>query len=139
MTNWKVGIVIGILVLIPLGGFYLLNFGNPIDKFIANRYVPDYFKKQGYTDEDIIEAHYVEPNNLINKDFYHGHYMVRFTDEPRMTYYYGVSKKEKKVKPFCERDWSGPTSEQESIDYYDKLYKSKHLEEDCVNSLDNRD
>lgn len=64
--------------------------------------------------------------------------MVRFTDESEMTYYYGVSKKGKEVKQFCERDWQGATSG-EPIDYYDKKNKSKHLEKDCVNSLDNRE
>ena len=64
--------------------------------------------------------------------------MVRFTDEPEMTYYYGVSKKGKQVKQFCERNWHGATS-WEPIEYYDKKNTSKHLEKDCVNSLDNRD
>ncbi len=138
MSKRVIGIVFGILVLIPVGGFYVLNFGNPIDKFIANRYVPEYLKKQGYKDDEILEAHYIEPKNLINEDFYHGHYMVRFTDESEMFYYYGVSKKGKKVMQFCESDWHGATSG-ESIDYYEKKNKSKHLEKDCVNSLDNRD
>ncbi|MBT2695742.1 DUF3139 domain-containing protein, partial [Bacillus sp. ISL-55] len=69
-------IVIGIFVLVPLVGFYLLNFGNPIHKFVANRYVPEYLMKQGYEDDDISESHYVEPKHRVNKDYYHGHYTV---------------------------------------------------------------
>lgn len=137
MLKWIIRIVFGILVLLPVGGFYLLNFGNPIHQLIANRYVPEYLSKQGYSDEEIAKAHFVESKHLINKDFYHGHYLVRFTDEPEMSYYYGVTKKGKDVKQFCERDWHGATIG-EPIDYYNKNNKSKHLETDCVNSLDNR-
>lgn len=129
-------IAIVILALIPIGGLYFLNFGNPIDRFIANRYVPEYLKKKGYSDGELAEAHYVEPKHLINKDFHHGHYMVRFSDEADITYYYGISKKGKEVKQFCERDDSAAEN---PIDYYDKNNESKHLERDCVNSLDNRD
>ncbi|WP_147535959.1 DUF3139 domain-containing protein [Bacillus marasmi] len=138
MTKWINGILICVLVFIPIGGFYWLNYGNPIDKFIANRYVPKYLKNNGYSNDEILEAHYVDPKNLINKDFYHGHYLVRFQDEPEMNYYYGILKKSKKVKQFCERDWNGATGV-EPVDYYDKRNKSKHLEKDCVNSLDNRE
>lgn len=131
-------IVIGIFVWVPLVGFYLLNFGNPIHKFVANRYVPEYLKKQVYEDDDISESHYVEPKHRVNKDYYHGHYTVVFKDEPYMYYYYGVSKKSKEVVQFCERDWQGAT-DGNIIDFYEKNNTSKHLEEDCVNLLDNRD
>lgn len=127
-----------ILVSIPVTGFYMLNYGNPIHKPIANKYVPEYLKIHGYTDDQIMESHYVEPKHLINKDYYHGHFMVRFADEPGMTYYYGVSRNGKEVKQFCERDFQGSTGG-EHIDYYDKRSDSKHLEQGCVYSLANRD
>ncbi|WP_043932557.1 DUF3139 domain-containing protein [Bacillus sp. EB01] len=132
-----VGIVTGFFVLAPLAGFYILNYVNPIYEYIAKRYVPEYLNKQGYGDVEISDAHYIEPKHRINNDYYHGHYSVVFKDEPFMYYYYGVSKKGKKVVQFCERHWDGPTNHS-MIDYFDKNNPSKHLEEDCVNSLDNR-
>jgi len=134
--KWIIGTGICILLLTPFVGFYLLNNGNPIDKFIANRHIPEYLKEQGYTDDELAGAHYVQPKHSINKDFYHGHYMVKFKDDPEFTYYYGVTKRGKEVKQFCERDWVYSTMK--PTNYYDKKNKSKHLENDCVNGLDNK-
>ena len=132
-------ILIGMVVLFfsfPLVVLYVLNNGNPILKFIANTNIPVYLEEKGIKDDELMASHYVEPKHLINKDFYHGHYMVHFKDEPEVIYYYGVLKKGMKVRQFCERDLV-PATEQ-SIDYYDKKTPSKHLETNCVNSLDNR-
>lgn len=136
MKKWIYLILIVVLVSMPFGLLYLMNNGNPIDRFIANRYIPGYLEKQGISANQLIDSHYVEPKHSINKDFYHGHYMVKFKNEPDMTYYYGVLKKGKEVKQFCERNWSYSTMK--PIDYYEKKNKSKHLEKDCVNSLDNK-
>ncbi|GAB0168063.1 DUF3139 domain-containing protein [Lysinibacillus sp. CTST325] len=122
-----------IVIAIPTGFIYVLSNGNPYSKYIANKYVPEYSKEKGYTDKKIEESHYVEPKHLINKDFYHGHYMVIFKDEPNTTYYYGVTKKGKQVQQFCEKNRlsNGITEIFEG--------ETKHSEQDCKNSLDNRD
>ncbi|GIN87471.1 hypothetical protein J6TS2_38570 [Heyndrickxia sporothermodurans] len=129
--------VIAILIIvigIPCGYLYLLNNGNPYNRYIVNKYIPSYIEKKGYSKEDIKEQDYVEPKHLINKDYFHGHYMVIFKDEPQITYYYGVSKKGRHVKQFCEKDESLANS---TIDINEKM--TKHSEMNCVRSLDNRD
>ncbi|WP_332649918.1 DUF3139 domain-containing protein [Lysinibacillus sp. 54212] len=138
MTNKKIFITITILIVviviaIPIGVIYVLNNGNPYTKYIANKYVPEYLEEQGYTDEKIQESHYVEPKHVINKDFYHGHYMVIFKDEPHTTYYYGITKKGKQVYQFCEKEKlsHGLTEIIEG--------ETKYSEQDCKHSLDNRD
>lgn len=139
MNKRKLFITLGILVVIiviitPIGFIHVLNNGNPYTKYIANKYVPKYIEEKGYTEDSIKDLVYVEPKHLINKDFYHGHYMVIFEDEPNTTYYYGVTKKGKQVKQFCEKDIGGS----HSINHLD-VSKGKHSESSCVNSLDNRD
>lgn len=120
-----------IVVAVPFGVLYVLNNGNPYTKYIANKKVPIYLEEKGYTENDIEELHYVEPKHTINKDFYHGHYMVIFKDEPGVTYYYGITKKGKQVKQFCEKDTLPFYSVEES--------EIKHSEVKCSNSLNNRD
>lgn len=122
-----------IVFALPIGFIYVLNNGNPYTKFIANKYVPEYLEEKGYTEEKIEESHYVEPKHLINKDYYHGHYMVIFKDEPNTTYLYGITKKGKRVQQFCEKDrLSNGISEIVEGE-------TKHSEQDCKSSLDNRD
>ncbi|MCM3576364.1 DUF3139 domain-containing protein [Mesobacillus subterraneus] len=113
-----------------------MNNGNPIHECITNRHITEYLKEQGYSNAELANAHFVAPNHSINKDFYYGHYMVKFKDDPEFTYYYGVTKRGKEVKQFCERNWIYSTTKQ--TNYYDKKNKSKHLEDDCVNRLDNK-
>lgn len=135
MVKWILGAFIFVLLLIPVGGFYVLNYGNPILKYMPNKYVPEYLQKRGYSKDELAQAISIDPNTSINRDYHQGQYMVRFTDDPHMTYYYGVSKKGKKVVQFCERDWSGPYN---GIEYYDGNNKSKHSETTCVNAYDNK-
>lgn len=124
--------VIILILLAPFLLIYLLNNGNPYEKFLVNKYIPTHLEKMGYKEKDIKKQNYVEPKHLINKDFYHGHYMVVFNDEPSITYYYGISKKGKNVKQFCEKDVliNGVIHGLSEI--------TKHSETACVNSLDNR-
>ena len=118
---------------LPYAIVYLLNNGNPYTKYIANSHVPVYLESKGYTENDIEESHYVEPKHSVNKDFYHGHYMVIFKDEPVVTYYYGITKKGKQVKQFCEKYELSFDVVEDTIEK-----EAKHDEEECVNSLDNR-
>lgn len=119
-----------IIIVTPIVAIYFLNNGNPYTKYLANKNVPVYLEEQGYTENDIVESHYVEPKHVINNDFYQGHYMVIFKDEPEVTYYYGITKKGKTVKQFCEKDilYSGGI-----IDTTTK--NTKHSEKDCDKSL----
>ena len=109
---------------------YLLNNGNPYEKYLANKNVPVYLEKQGHTESDIEESHYVEPKHGINNDFYHGHYMVIFKDEPDVTYYYGFTKKEKQVRQFCEKDILSSDGITDTTEE-----NTKHSEKDCAKSL----
>lgn len=122
------------VIALPIGFIYLLNNGNPYTKYIANKYVPVYLEEKGYADGEIKESHYVQPKHLINKDVYHGHYMVIFTDEPNTTYYYGITKKGKQVKQFCEKDVVLSDGATHIVNT-----KTKYSEKNCVNSLENRD
>ncbi|WP_156856107.1 DUF3139 domain-containing protein [Oceanobacillus sp. AG] len=125
--------VVVIIAAIPASFLYVLNNGNPYTKYIANKHVPAYLGEQGYTDGEIADAHYVEPKHLINRDFYHGHYMVVFKDERDITYYYGVTKKGKEVKQFCEKDILLPNG---VTDIFEEA--TKYSEKECHHSLDNR-
>ena len=123
-----------LIAAIPLGLLYVLNNGNPYTKYLANKNVPVYLEEKGYTENDMERSGYTEPKHLINKDYYQGHYMVVFKDEPDTTYYYGIEKKGKQIKQFCEKDRlsaEGVTDIAEG--------ETKHSEESCINSLDNRD
>lgn len=128
-----IGIIL-ILVIATLFVFiYLLNNGNPYTKYLANKNVPVYLEEQGFIKSDIEELNYVEPKHIINKDFYHGHYKVVFKDESDVTYYYGITKKGKQVKQFCEKDKLLPNG---VTDIFEA--ETKHSEEKCVHSLKNR-
>ncbi|PLS19749.1 hypothetical protein CVD28_00615 [Bacillus sp. M6-12] len=118
----------------PYAVSYYLNHGNPYHQYMVNKYIPPYIEEQGYTKEDIEMAGYIEPKYLINRDYLHGHYEVVFKDELDITYFYGVEKWNHKVKQFCERDTLRPDG---VIDI--TKGNTKHLEKDCINSMDNRD
>lgn len=96
--KWIIVVGFCILLLTPIVGFYLLNNGNPIHEFITNRHIPEYLKEQGFSNADLADAHFVAPNHSINKDFYHGHYLVKFKDDTEFTYSYRVTKRGKEVK-----------------------------------------
>lgn len=127
-----VSISFTIIILIIVGYLYLLENGNPYNRYLVNKYVPVYLEEKGYTADEIKEAHYVQPKHLINTDLYQGNYMVIFKDELDITYYYGIMKKGKEVKQFCEKDML-TSLHTEMI-----TTKTNHSEERCVNSLDNR-
>ena len=69
-------VIILIIIAIPLGSIYVLNNGNPYTKYIADKNIPVYLEKKGYTENEIEESHYIEPKHLINNDYYHGHYWL---------------------------------------------------------------
>ena len=128
-----ISVILILVIATPFVVIYLLNKGNPYTKYMANKNVPVYLEEQGYKESDIEELHFVEPKHVINKDFYHGHYMVVFRDEPDVMYYYGLTKKDKQVKQFCEKDKLLPNG---VIDIFEG--ETKHSEEKCVNSLENQ-
>ena len=126
--------IIFVIVLFPFVVFYLLNFGNPYINLLANYYVPKHLEALGYDDEDMLEAHYIEPKMIVNNDFHHGHYMVIFKDEPDMTYYYGVTKKGKDVFQFCEKDYLDARGTTNIVDS-----AGQYSDEICVSMYENRD
>src|SRR5690625_5667782 len=97
-----ISVTLLIVIAIPIVSIYLLNNGNPYTKYLANKNVPVYLEKQGYTESDIVESHYVEPKHGKNRDFYDGHYMVIFKVETEITYYYGITNKGKNIKQYYE-------------------------------------
>lgn len=134
--KWKyliLTIVVLIVVGIPSGFIYVLNNGNPYTKHLNNKYVPAHLAEQGIKKDELKIASYGEPSYLINEDYYHGHYMVIFKDEPNTTYYYGVKKKEKDVVQFCEKDVLGKDGVTD-----DTEKKTKHSEESCDYAFKNR-
>lgn len=127
-------ISLSMIVLIPIVVVYILNNGNPYEEYIVNKNVPAHLEKMGYTDEDIIKQSYVQPKHTINSDFYHGHYMVVFKDEPHLEYLYGVTKEEKKVVQFCEKE----TLIDENMYGEMTTEKTIHSESECMGYLENR-
>ncbi|MBD1222019.1 DUF3139 domain-containing protein [Virgibacillus halodenitrificans] len=131
MSKKAIWIIISLILLTiltsPFGIIYLLNNGNPYTKYIANKNVPQYLHEMGYLETDIEDSHYVEPKNGINNEFYRGHYMVIFKDESDVTYYYGITKKGKNVKQFCEKHKISSDGVTESIEG-----KTKYSEEKCA-------
>lgn len=126
-------LIVFLMIGIPFSVLYVLNNGNPYTKYLVEKYVPDYLKQKGYSDSEIKLRQYVEPNYLINQEVYHGHYEVIFIDEPNTTYYYGVTKKEKKVIQFCEKDVISKDGVTDTA-----TEPLKHSEENCLHSLENR-
>lgn len=96
--------ILVILVLVPISFVYVLNNGNPLTHYIADKKVPLHLEENGYTTNDLKESTYIEPKHTINRKFFHGHYKVVFEDEPTVTYYYGVTKLGNAVQQFCEKD-----------------------------------
>lgn len=102
---YTLAIIIGIcIIVLPLLFIFVLNNGDPYTKYIVEKHVPNHLEQQGYTEKEIREHGYVEPKESGNDDFYQGQYKVVFKDEPNITYYYGVAKKGKEVKQFCEKE-----------------------------------
>ncbi|MDO6448504.1 DUF3139 domain-containing protein [Oceanobacillus profundus] len=139
MSTKKLLIIVSIFfivffIAVPAGFLYVLNNGNPYTKYLVNKHVPAHLEEMGYAEEQMEEAHYVEPKHFINKDFYHGHYMVVFKDEPNITYYYGLTKKEKHVGQFCDKEILSADGVTDSFEG-----DTKYSEKECQHSLDNRD
>ncbi|MDR7071059.1 DUF3139 domain-containing protein [Fictibacillus barbaricus] len=125
--------ILTVIIASPFCFIYFLNNGNPYTKYVANKLVPVHLKEKGYTKEEIEAAIYVEPKYVINRNFYHGHYMVVFKDEPDLSYYYGVTKKGNHVKQFCEKEKQLPDFSTETVES-----RTIHSENKCVKSQDNR-
>ncbi|OMP66982.1 hypothetical protein BTO28_09410 [Domibacillus epiphyticus] len=124
----SIGILL-LIILIPILIIFRLNYGSPYQNYLLNKHIPPYLEKKGYTDEDILEQKTGYPNESSNKDYFHTQYIVKFKDEPDITYYYGVRKKGNDVKQFCEKY---------SLKDLETKKPTKHSEDDCVNYYDNK-
>ncbi|MFJ6414201.1 DUF3139 domain-containing protein [Terribacillus saccharophilus] len=127
------GAVLLLFVSFPFVVIYLLNNGNPYTRYWTEKQVPAHLESQGYTKGDLLEDHWVLPNYRINNDIYTDGYMVRFKDEPTVTYTYGVKRHGKNVVQYCEI---------EATDIQDSFLISsgptEHSESTCINHLENR-
>lgn len=131
--------IVSILIIVtiiasPLIAIYVLNNGNPYTKLLTSFYVPQAIEEFGYSEEDILRMEYFETKHVINKDFYHGHYLVIFKDEPNVAYYYGLKKRGKDVVQFCEH-----VRVDEQGFLRDRISGGAHSDKACISSLDNRD
>lgn len=113
----------------PFIVLYVLNNGNPYERYLVNKHVPKHLEDLGYEEEDFVQQNFVTPNYTINKSVYQGHYLVIFKDEPELKYLYGVTKWGKKVVQFCEK---------ETFTIEEVTEKTKHSEDKCIGYLDNR-
>ncbi len=129
------GAVLLLFVSFPFVVIYLLNNGNPYTRYWTEKQVPAHLEAQGYTKGDLLEDHWVLPNYRINNDIYTDGYMVRFKDEPTVTYTYGVKRHGKNIVQYCEK-------EIEATDIQDSFLISsgptEHSESTCINHLENR-
>ena len=97
-------LVLFILISVPIAGIFIISDGHPYGMYVINKTAAAHLESNGYTEDDFLEAHYVQGSNMENKDYYEGQYMVVFQDEPHITYYYGVSKKNHHVAQMAEKD-----------------------------------
>lgn len=128
--------LIGIAILLaPFAFLYVLNNGNPYERYWVEGKVPEHLEAQGIKIEDIEYQSAVAPKHLINNNFYHMHYVVVFKDEPKLEYLYGVKKWGKDVVQFCEKE------QVEDGNHYigTTTKKTKHSEETCAGIYENRD
>ncbi|WP_343031591.1 DUF3139 domain-containing protein [Metabacillus lacus] len=118
------------LISIPFAFLYVLNNGNPYERYLVSKYLPTHLEELGYSDEDILNQSYIETKHSINNSVYHGHYRVVFKDEPHLEYLYGVTRGRKNVVQFCEKEIL--ISGERTTD------KNNHSEKNCIGYLDNR-
>lgn len=129
------GAVLLLFISLPFTVIYLLNTGNPYTRYWTEKQVPAHHEAQGYSEADLLEAHWSLPKHRINNDIYTDGYMVRFKDEPTVTYTYGVKPHGKNVVQYCEK-------ETEAIDsnpfLTTTLDSTKHSENTCIDHWANR-
>ncbi|MBP3950236.1 DUF3139 domain-containing protein [Bacillus sp. YZJH907-2] len=119
---------------IPFAFIYVLNNGNPYERYLANKYIPSHLEDMGYGEEDILKQLYIETKHSINNNVYHGHYKVIFKDEPQLEYLYGVTKNGKNVVQFCEKETLITSNTYAEM----TTEKTIHSEQECIGYLDNR-
>lgn len=124
-----ISLVILILIAVPIAGLFIISDGHPYDMYMVNKAAAAHLENNGYTKDDILEAHYVHGSNLEEEDYYAGQYMVVFNDEPDITYYYGVSKENHHVAQIAEKDC---TLEDGTLKTTTNT--TKHTEDHCITS-----
>lgn len=120
-----------LFISLPFMVIYFLNNGNPYTRYWTEKQVPAHLEAQGYTEKDLLEAHWVLPKYRVNNDIYTDGYMVRFKDEPTVTYTYGVKRQGKNVVQYCEKETeaTNPTTTSDS---------TRHNEDTCIDHWANR-
>ncbi|MED4082958.1 DUF3139 domain-containing protein [Halalkalibacterium halodurans] len=126
-----ISLILVTFIAVPFVLIYILNHGNPYEKFIVTKNVSTHLEAMGYTDDDLLNQSYIEPKYLINDSVYHGHYKVVFADEPHLEYLYGVTKRDKEVVQFCEKE----TFIEESSYWERTTEKTNHSEDECTDYM----
>ena len=122
-------IVILIVIAVPIAGIFIISDGHPYDMYVINKAAAAHLQNNGYSEDDLLEAHYVHKSNLDNANYCEGQYMVVFKDEPDIAYYYSVSKENHNVVQVAEKDC---TLEDGSCKIITDA--TKHTEEHCIRS-----
>lgn len=133
MKKWfMIGIPVVIICAIAWFVYAEIN-GNPYVKYQMDKELPTHLEKAGESKAATSMYLFANPKFLINNDYYGDIYTLEFKDEPHMHYYYGLSKKDKKITQFCEKDFYKDSA----IDTITK--ETKHAEKSCVSMYANRD
>lgn len=133
MKKWlMIGIPVVIICAIAWFVYAEIN-GNPYVKYQMDKELPTHLEKAGESKAATSMYSFSNPKFLINNDYYGDIYTLEFKDEPHMHYYYGLSKKDKKITQFCEQDFykAGTVTE--------PTKKTTHAEKSCVSMYANRD
>lgn len=109
--------------------FYIIKNGNPYTMLLVQYHMKKHMERNDITTEMLIpdKSGYIEPKQVVHKDYYRGLFQLRFKDEPQITYYYGLHKENKAIIQFCE----------ENPLVVRTFKKAKHSEEICANAYKN--
>lgn len=117
-----------VLFISSLSSLYLLVIikGNPYTKLLVQYHMNKHMDRNEITKDMLIpdNSGYLEPKQVIHKDYYQGLYQLEFKDEPQITYYYGLHKEDKTIIQFCK----------ENPLVVRPFKKAKHSEEICANA-----
>ena len=122
-------LVILIIIAVPIAGIFIISDGHPYDMYVVNKAASAHLQSNGYSKDDLLEAHYVHKSSLDNANYCDGQYMVVFEDEPDIAYYYSVSKDQHDVVQIAEKDYTSKDGTCETI-----TDVTKHTEQNCIHS-----
>ncbi|MFE6167491.1 DUF3139 domain-containing protein [Viridibacillus arvi] len=108
---------------------YIIKNGNPYTMLLVQYHMKKHMEGNDITEDMLVpdKSGYIEPKQVVHKDYYRGLFQLRFKDEPQITYYYGLHKENKAIIQFCKENPLVVRS----------FKKAKHSEEVCANAYNN--